>query len=131
MRISGRGDPFTVVQRENLPKQSPVVVLLRAHDAPRTIVMVDPQRAHPKDLAAAFHLVDRLRTKFGDTLSRDIQAVPKAATNGKPESSDSPELTHMSHYLSALGTAKSVAIKHLGVGRRITVVRPLPKKVQQ
>lgn len=116
----------TVAARSALPHGANAAVMIRAHANPRNVVLIDPQIATPADLAAAFRMVNTLRTRFGDTLSRDIQAVPKQQVAG---SHANPIVAlRMQGYINAIARSNARPIPGVGTLRAINVALASPRR---
>lgn len=72
---------ITIVQQA--PKKGHAEVLLKAAPDARNLVFVDAE-ASGEDLEAAIDIVRHMRYTLGDTLTRDVRAIPRPATGPKP-----------------------------------------------
>ncbi len=120
------GRIVTVAAKPSLPHGANAAVILRAHTNPRNLVLIDPDKATSSDLASAFRLLTALRTKFGDSLSRDIEAVPKHQVAGTH--TNAIVAARMQRYLHAIGSSKPISVPGFGELRAINVGLAPPRR---
>lgn len=102
-------------------------VVRRAHRAPRDVVIVD-KNATAEDLAAAFAMINALRTQFGDSLTDDLRARPDVVRPGR-KWDKSEYHTWLIEQLVRLRTAKLAVVADFGTVRTVQVTLPAPRGV--
>lgn len=110
----------TLVSKPNLPRGAKVVVERRAQLDPRDVILVDLDRATPRDLAAAVQTLAGLRRRVGDDPQAVLRASPKSYT--PPADFDNSHFgRQMKAGLVRLLTAQETTIAGVGRARAVTI----------
>ena len=100
-------------------------VVRRAQRAPRDVVIVD-KNATAEDLAAAFAMINALRTQFGDSLTSDLRARPDVVRPGK-KWDRSDYHSWLIEQLARLRSAKPADFLEFGTVRAVQITLPAPR----
>ena len=110
----------TLVSKPNLPRGAKVLVERRARLNPRDVILVDLDRATPRDLAAAVQALAALRRHVDDDRQAIVRASPKSYTP-PADFDDSHFGRQMKAGLVRLLTAPETAVPGVGWGRAVTI----------
>lgn len=112
----------TVIEQRKLPKGARTIIELKKGASHLATIYVDPSVATPADLAESFNAINRLKARFGDTLSADLQAFPKGGSVRKPSRGRNAQLHRMKKYMDALSHSSTRDIPGIGRRKAITVM---------
>jgi len=113
----------TLVSTQNLPRGAKVIVERRPRLDPRDVILVDLERATPRDLAAAVQTFAALRGRSGDDPNATLRASPKSYTP-PADFDDSHFGRQMKAGLVRLLTASETTVAGVGRARAVTITVP-------